>query len=429
MDGASALGAARARLTRRLPAGRIYYGWTMLTLVSLAQVTSWGVLFYSFAVFLTPMRTELGWSVAQLTGAYSLALLLSGVIAVPVGRWIDRHGPRLLMSAGSAAAVVLVLAWSQVNNLLAFYLIFAGIGLTMATVLYEPVFQIIATWFERRRGRALLVLTLIGAFASVVYVPLAGWLVEDYGWRTTLLVLAALLLCLTLPVHVLILRRSPAELGLTPDGRTEAPATDADRPALDGLTLAQALREPGFRWLCGALTLAALTTMAMAVHFIPILLDKGYSTALAATFAGAVGLMAVPGRLTFIPLGGFVVWRYVLAVIFALQAAALLLLLGNTSTPAVIAYVALFGAGAGALTPARAAIVAEYYGRRHYGSVSGAVATAITGARAAAPLSTGLLYTITGSYTPVLWSLAALAAVAAMLALQARPPATAVEAA
>jgi MFS family permease len=308
------------------------------------------------------------------------------------------------------------------HDLLAFYLIFAGLGLTMAAVLYEPVFQIIATWFERKRGRALLLLTLIGAFASVVYVPLAGWLVEQHGWRTTLLVLAALLLTLTLPVHLLVLRRSPADLGLYPDGRVVEPTLEASRPELDGFSLSQALREPGFWWLCGALTLAAMTTMAMAVHLIPILLDNGYSAGLAATLAGAVGLLAVPGRLTFIPLGGFVVWRYVLAAIFTAQAVALLLLIGSTGMPAVILYVVLFGAGAGALTPARAAIVAEYYGRRHYGSVGGAVATAITGARAAAPITTGLLYTVTGSYLPVLWTLAAAAAFAAVLALKARPP-------
>lgn len=422
MAAADQSGTARARLARWWPAGRIYYGWTMLTLVSLAQVTSWGVLFYSFAVFLTPMRTDLGWSVAQLTGAYSLALLLTGVAAVPVGRWLDRRGPRLLMSTGSVLAALLVMAWSQVNNLVAFYVVFAGIGLCMAAVLYEPAFQIVAIWFERKRSRALLLLTFIGAFASVVYIPLTGWMVEAYGWRTALLILAALLFILTVPIHVLILRHSPAELGLRPDGATAAPEQSAEAPVLEGMSLSEALRDSGFWWLCAAMVLATMTTMAMAVHFIPFLLDQGYSAAFAAGLAGAVGVLAIPGRLTFTPLGSYVARRYVLAAIFALQAGALLLLIGNSSTLAVIIYVVLFGAGAGALTPARAAIVAEYYGRRHYGSISGGVATAVTGARAAAPISTGLLYTITDSYLPVLWTLVAIALLAAVAAVKARPP-------
>ena len=421
MDAADARGAARVWLARCWPAGRVYYGWTMLTLVALAQVTSWGVLYYAFAVFLTPMHAELGWSIAQLTGAYSLALLLTGVAAVPVGRWLDRHGPRLLMSGGSGMAALLVIAWSQVDGLLAFYVIFAGIGLVMAATLYEPAFQIVATWFEQKRSRALMLLTFIGAFASVVYIPLAGWLVEAHGWRVALLLLAALLLFLTLPVHMLALRRGPAELGLRPDGASAAEPS-AERPLAAGVSLAEALRDSGFWWLCAALMLATMTTMAMTVHLIPFLIGEGYSAAFAASLAGVVGVLAIPGRLLFTPLGSYFARRYVLAAVFALQAAALLLLIANTGTTAVVVYVVLFGAGAGALTPARAAVVAEYYGSRHYGSISGAVATAITGARAAAPITAGLLYTVTGSYLPVLWLLVGLAALAVALIVMARPP-------
>lgn len=112
-------------------------GCPMLTAVALAQATSWGILFYGIAVFLTPMHEDLGWSVAGLTGAYSLALLVSGVVAVPVGHWLDRHGPRALMTVGSLAAA-LVVAWSQVSNLIVFCFIWARIGVAMAAVCYEP---------------------------------------------------------------------------------------------------------------------------------------------------------------------------------------------------------------------------------------------------------------------------------------------------
>jgi MFS family permease len=208
---------------------------------------------------------------------------------------------------------------------------------------------------------------------------------------------------------------------LRPDGAATAEQASASQP-LEGVSLAEALRDPGFWWLCAAMILATMTTMAMAVHLIPFLLDEGYSAAFAAGLAGAVGVLAIPGRLLFTPLGNFVARRYVLAAVFALQGGALLLLISSTSTAAVVAYVVLFGAGAGALTPARAAIVAEYYGRRHYGSVSGALATAITGARAAAPITAGLLYTLTDSYKPVLWLLVGLAVLAVALMLKARPP-------
>ncbi|HAX25091.1 MAG TPA: MFS transporter, partial [Chloroflexi bacterium] len=134
---------------------RLYYGWVMVAALSLTEITSWGVLYYAFSVFLTPIGAEMGWSIAEMTGAYSLALLVSGVAAIPAGRWLDRHGPRGLMTAGSIAATVLVVAWSRVESLLGFYLVWAGIGLVMAAVLYEPAFVVVATWFRRYRARAL----------------------------------------------------------------------------------------------------------------------------------------------------------------------------------------------------------------------------------------------------------------------------------
>src|SRR5260221_13279462 len=153
----------------------IYYGWLLVSAPSLAEMTAWGVLYYSFSVFLAPMQQEMGWSRASIAGAFSVALLLSGITGVPVGRWIDRHGARFLMTAGSFLAALLVFAWGRVTSLTAFYLVWGGIGIAMATTLYEPAFPVIARWFVRHRGRALTVLTFVAGFASVIYIPLASW--------------------------------------------------------------------------------------------------------------------------------------------------------------------------------------------------------------------------------------------------------------
>src|SRR5919202_7006707 len=104
-------------------AGRVYYGWIMLGAVSITEVVSWGILYYAFTVFVAPMQAGLGWSRVAITGAYSLALLCSGLAAVPVGRWLDRHGPRALMTAGSILGTLMLLAWSQVQQLWVFYLV------------------------------------------------------------------------------------------------------------------------------------------------------------------------------------------------------------------------------------------------------------------------------------------------------------------
>ncbi|MGH2503073.1 MAG: MFS transporter, partial [Ktedonobacterales bacterium] len=184
--------------------------WTLVVTLGLTETTSYGVLYYSFTVFLTPMQAELGWSRSALTGAFSLALLLSGVVGLLVGRWLDRHGPHGLMTIGSCVAVALVLAWSQARNLVVFYLIWAAMGVALAAVLYEPAFWVVARHFTRQRGRALTVLTFIAGFASVIFVPLAGALALAQGWRAALVTLAIILAVGTIPAHALVLRERRA---------------------------------------------------------------------------------------------------------------------------------------------------------------------------------------------------------------------------
>jgi len=195
-----------------------YYGWVMLLALAGAQVVSWGILYYGFAVFLKPMGSDLGWSRAAMTGAFSLALACSGVAGLFVGRWVDRHGPRLLMTAGSCVAALLLLALSVVRSLPLFYLIWAALGVAMAATFYEPAFAAIATWFLRYRARALTIITFVSGFASVIFIPLISWLIRTQGWRAAFVTLAIILAATTIPLHALILRHRPQDLGLLSDG-------------------------------------------------------------------------------------------------------------------------------------------------------------------------------------------------------------------
>jgi MFS family permease len=416
--------AARSRFHIPHSAFRIpYYGWVLVVTLAVTETTSWGILYYSFTVFLTPMQQEFGWSRAAMTGAFSVALLISGLAGVPAGRWLDRHGPRLLMTAGSCLAALLVLAWAGVQSLVGLYLVWAGIGLTLAAVLYEPAFVVVATWFRRKRGRALTVLTFIAGFASVIYIPLAGWLVQALGWRGTLVTLAVILAVGTIPLHALILRRRPSDLGLLPDGepaRNEPiPHSAIGNPQSEerSVGVRAALRGAAFWLLTAAFFLSQLGVGAVFVHLVPYLTDRGYSAAFAATATGLVGVMALPGRLVLTPLGDRLPRSLVTAFIFFLQTLSLLALLLVQGTAGVVAFVVLFGAGFGAVTPARAALVAEFYGPAHYGSITGSMAFFLTGARALAPVGAGLVYDATGSYLPVFWGLVVASAVAAVAVL------------
>jgi sugar phosphate permease len=405
---------------------RPYFGWVIVGVLALTETVSFGVLAYAFAVFLVPMQHELGWSPTAITGAYSLAVVVSGLAAIPVGWWLDRHGARALMTLGSVAATVLVLAWSKVEDLTALYAIWAGIGLVMAAVLYEPAFAVIATWFAQARHQALAVLTVVAGFASVVFTPLAGWLVEAQGWRGALVTLAAILGTLTIPPHALALRRRPEDLGLRPDGAAAHPLPQApvatrgspidDTPARS-VSTRKALRDPGFWWLTAALFLATLAVTVISVHLVAYLRERGYSAGLAATWAGLLGAGVVLGRVAVIGAGRRLPLPLVTAAMFALQALAVLVLMGWRRPAGVAAFVGLFGLGVGLVSFARAALVADFYGRASYATISGVLALLLTAARALAPVGASTLRTTLDSYAPVMGTVAVASALAAAMML------------
>src|SRR4051794_16978101 len=159
---------------RQPPWRRVFYGWWMVAALAVTELVSWGALIYTFSVLVVPMRSELGWSAAQLNGAYTVGIAVSGVIAVPVGRWLQRRGARGLMTTGSVLGVAALLLWAHTHSLLTFYAAFVLAGLAMATTLYEPAFAVTAAWFSRHRARAVLVLTVAGGLSSTVFVPLTG---------------------------------------------------------------------------------------------------------------------------------------------------------------------------------------------------------------------------------------------------------------
>jgi MFS family permease len=379
------------------------------------------------------MQEEMGWSRTALTGAYSVGLLVSALAAPLAGRWLDRHGPRGLMSLGSAVGAVLLLVWASVEDLWVFYLVWAGIGLAMAATLYEPAFAVLAKWFERRRAQALLLVTLAGGLASTIFLPLSAWLVGEQGWRGALFVLAAILALLTIVPHALILRRRPADLGLLPDGvepanspqEETAQAAQVPSEELKSVSLGAALRGSAFWLLAAAFFLGTLSQAAVYVHLIPYLAERGYGLGSAATLTGLIGASQVLGRVVVTFLEGRLPRDAVTAGVFALQAVALIVLIQSRSAVGVLIFVLPFGAASGAVTLARATAVAEFYGPDHYGSIGGVVGMFVTGARTLAPVGAGAMSVALGGYSPVLWTLtlgSALAAVSIFLADRLVPP-------
>lgn len=398
----------------------IYYGWKIAGALAVTETVSWGILFYAFSVFLVPMQAELGWSLAVLTGAYSLALLCSGLTAPLVGRWIDRHGSRGLMTAGSVLGVACVLAWSRVDSIAVYYLTWAGIGIAMAATLYDPAFTTLIRWFERDRARAILLVTIAAGFASTIFLPLSSVLVEWLTWRPALVALAGVLAVGTIPLHALVLRSRPEELGLRVDGANAAElASSSRRPvASGGSSLHAAVHERSFWLLTTAFVLQQYASVAIALILIPYLIDRGDDPAFAATATGLIGAAQVVARIVSTAVGERVSAVVLTAIVFAFQAVAVGVLVGWESHVGIIFAVLLFGTGRGVVTLMRPQLIGDFYGRAHFGAINGTLAMALQGASALAPISAGLAVGLLGGYGPLLWGMGGLSVGAAAVMLE-----------
>lgn len=357
-----------ARTARPPLPGEEPHGLRMIAALAITQTAGYGVLYYAFSVFIMPMSRDLGASVPQVTGAITLAVLLSGLVAPLIGQWLDRRGGRGLMTAGSMLGAAAVLAWSQVRDVAQLYAVCAVLGVASAMVLYEAAFAVIVAWFDAaRRPRALLAVTIVAGFASSIFLPLTGFLVDRYGWRAALVVLAAGYALTTIPLHWLAVRSGE---------RRRAPVRG----------VGAALRERPF-WLLAAAFLTQTGAVAvMGVLLVTYLIALGHSPVFAATVAGLLGVLSVTGRVVTTGLQGRWPISLITAAVFTLQgAAALLLPLTGRSAAGAIGSVVLFGLGFGVATIARPALLADRYGTAAYASISGALALPITAAKAVAP--------------------------------------------
>jgi MFS family permease len=382
----------------RLGSRDVYYGWVIVVALSITETVTWGIIYYGFPVFLRPMEQDLGASRVAITAAFSIGLGVAALAGLPVGRWIDRHGGRGLMTLGSCLATALTFAWARVESLPALYAVWFLMGLAMAATLYEPAFAVVVSWFVHRRDRALLTVTLVAGFASTIFMPIEAWLLTRVGWRMALTILAVVLAVITIPIHAFVLRRGTAA--------TTVRAADGSTSAAPGMTLGQASRTLVFWVLLVAFFLSNFSTAAVSVHLIPYLSDHGYSATVAASIIGWMGAMQVPGRMLFVPISAWLGARWMVASVFLGQALGLGQLPFITLIGTALPFIVVMGASNGMSTLSRATSLAHIFGPRHYGAIAGAVALGANGARAIGPVGASLLLLGLGAYPSVFWVLA-----------------------
>jgi MFS family permease len=370
------------------------------------QVTSWGVLYYAFPVALASITADTGWSATAATAAFSAGLVVSALAGIPVGRWLDRYGPRRVMTAGSVLAVPATVGIALAPTYPAFLAAWLVAGVAMAAVFYQAAFAALTRWYRDRRVQALTALTLVAGLASTLFAPLTNALVEVLDWRGTYLVLAAVLATVTIPLHALTLT---------------APWVPEDHQgALVHRRVPREVRSGEFLALSAALTLTAFGLYATSLTVIPLLTGRGFSASLAATTLGLLGAGQLLGRLVYGPLSTRTTPTGRTVALIGSSALAMGILGVLTGPPAaLIAAAVALGAVRGACTLLQATAVADRWGTARYGTLSGFFAAPITAATALAPWAGTALAEAIGSYATAFGLLAGVVVVAAVLAWRA----------
>ncbi|MEU9575581.1 MFS transporter, partial [Streptomyces massasporeus] len=367
------------------------------------QIVSWGIVYYAFPVLNPQITAATGWPAGATTAAFSLALVVSALAGIRVGRILDQRGPRAVMTVGSMLGVISLLIVSAAPNLAVFTAGWMLAGLAMAATFYQPAFVALTRWWAPDHVRALTIVTLAGGLASTVFAPLTAALADHLSWRHTYLVLAAILAAVTIPAHALALR---------------APWPDAPTaPAHPGAGAAEVGRSRPFLLLAAAFTLSAFAMYAVVVALVPLLLERGYTTSQAAWALGIGGAGQTLGRTLYAAFARRTT---------ATARTSILIALGGATTTAfaavpgpyalLIAVSIVAGMVRGNLTLLQATAITDRWGTAHYGRLSGLLAAPAHTAAALAPFAGAVLAVPLGGYGPLFFLLATVSVAAALIA-------------
>lgn len=343
------------------------------------ETISWGILYYAFPVAVARISADTGWSTRAATAAFSTGLVISAIIGIPVGRWLQHRGPRPVMTGGSVLAVLATVLIAVAPTLPLFFAAWIVAGVAMSCVLYQPAFAAVTGWYGPRRVRAITAVTLVAGLASTIFAPLTDLLVQHFHWRTSYLILAGVLAMTTIPAHAFLL--TPA---WQPDRHHRSEPRGAGERAPGTVRSTVCSRE--FLLLSGALTVTAFGLYAASLTLIPLLTGRGLSTSLAAVALGLLGAGQLLGRVLYGPLAKRASAQIRTTSILGGSAAAVALLAIIPGPAAVLIGLAMVvGAVRGASTLLQATLVADHWGTTRYAALSGWFSAPITLATALAP--------------------------------------------
>jgi len=341
---------------------------TTLFLISINQFLTWGILYYSFSVLIIPFKTKLGWSEATISGGFSSALFLCGIISIPIGYLLDKIGPKPIIRIGTLLAPLLLALLPLVTEIWQYYTIWLSIGFVMSLILYEPALKLVSQ-LPLRHDKSFAFLTMIAGVSGVVFAPFGEWMVRMYGYQFVIWFYAIIMLFIVAPSNFVATHSEHAKL-----------TTIAKKPQYGWIFKAKVLR------FLTAIFLNTFATATILVLGVLWMIKSGKTPQFGAYVLGLVGFMSLPARLFVTKIHKFSSGYHAFALLVGLQSLSIIISFFYQFDAMIILFATVFGFSLGAITPLRAVLAKQEFGHLGLGSVNGIIAFVTTMARSIGPI-------------------------------------------
>lgn len=403
----------------------MFYGWYIVAASAFIGAFIGGTTMMGFTALVNPIAATLGWSYAQISLAMTLRGVESGVMNPFMGVLADRWPARRLVFIGITVIGLGLLCLSQTRSLTMFYISFVILGIGASLGMQVVPMTVIARWFRRNAGKAFGVLAA-GIGAGGLLVPVVTMMVDTYGWRPFLIMLAVGVLATGIPLSF-VFRNRPEDYGLLPDGKPQNGLDDSHRPQTQDVSMGadvsigvkEALKTRALWFIGIAFMLQTAGAAAVLLHVMPYLVSLEIERSMASMVAMFIAIVSIPSRFTFGWLCDIFRKSYVAVASMVFTSVGLFLfsIIDGSSLGLIAAFVIIYGLGRGGQLTLMPPIIREYFGTKKFGTIFGLVSIFITIGAISTPPLAGWVFDTRGVYDPIWLILSGVCMLGAILML------------